>query len=61
MEEVLAEHTGQPVERIAKDTDRDYIMSAQEAVTYGMVDHILGPAKLRPVAIPTMEPAGVGS
>ena len=51
MEEVLAEHTGQPVERIAKDTDRDYIMSAQEAVDYGMVDHILGPARLRPVAV----------
>ncbi len=51
MEEVLAEHTGQPVERIAKDTDRDYIMSAQEAIDYGMVDHILGPARLRPVAV----------
>ena len=50
MEEVLAEHTGQPVERIAKDTDRDYIMSAHEAVNYGMIDHILGPARLRPVA-----------
>lgn len=49
MEEVLSEHTGQPVERIAKDTDRDYIMSAQEAVTYGMVDHILGPVRPRPV------------
>ncbi len=51
MEEVLAEHTGQPVERIAMDTDRDYIMSAQEAVDYGMVDHILGPARLRPVEL----------
>ena len=49
MEEVLAEHTGQPVERIAQDTDRDYIMSAQEAVTYGMVDHILGPARMRSI------------
>jgi ATP-dependent Clp protease protease subunit len=50
MEEVLSEHTGQPVERIAKDTDRDYIMSAKEAVAYGMVDHILGPARVRPPA-----------
>jgi ATP-dependent Clp protease protease subunit len=47
MEEVLSEHTGQPVDRIARDTDRDYIMSAQEAVDYGMVDHILGPVKPR--------------
>ena len=52
MEEVLAEHTGQPVERIAKDTDRDYIMSAHEAVSYGMIDHILGPAHLRSVVSP---------
>ena len=52
MEEVLAEHTGQPVERIAKDTDRDYIMSAHEAVSYGMIDHILGPARLRSVVSP---------
>jgi ATP-dependent Clp protease protease subunit len=50
MEEVLAEHTGQPVDRISRDTDRDYIMSAHEAVAYGMVDHILGPARLRGVA-----------
>lgn len=47
MEEVLAEHTGQPVDKIAHDTDRDYIMSAAEAVEYGMVDHILGPARLK--------------
>ena len=46
MEEVLAEHTGQPVDRVSRDCDRDYIMSAPEAVAYGMVDHILGPARL---------------
>ncbi len=55
MEEVLSEHTGQPADRIAKDTDRDYIMSAQQAVEYGMVDHILGPARLRPVSVPSVE------
>lgn len=67
MEEMLSEHTGQPVARIAHDTDRDYIMSAEEAVTYGMVDHILGPTRARPPAItdnigtPTaLELAGVG-
>jgi ATP-dependent Clp protease protease subunit len=41
IEEVLAHHTGQPVERIAKDTDRDYILGAEEAMAYGLVDHLL--------------------
>ena len=41
MEEILAQHTGQPIERIREDTDRDFIMSADEAVRYGMVDHVL--------------------
>jgi ATP-dependent Clp protease, protease subunit len=48
MEEVLSEHTGQPVERIAKDTDRDYILGAADAVAYGMVDEVLV-APRRPV------------
>jgi ATP-dependent Clp protease, protease subunit len=38
---VLAGHTGQPLEKIAKDTDRDYIMTAQESLEYGVVDEIL--------------------
>jgi ATP-dependent Clp protease, protease subunit len=41
MEEILARHTGQPVERIARDTERDYILGAEEAVTYGLVDEVL--------------------
>jgi ATP-dependent Clp protease protease subunit len=39
--ELLATHTGQPVKKIAKDTDRDFFMSAQEAKDYGIIDHIL--------------------
>jgi ATP-dependent Clp protease protease subunit len=39
IEEVLSHHTRQSMERIVKDTDRDYIMSAKEAIAYGMVDH----------------------
>ena len=35
LNEILAQHTGQPIERIAKDTDRDYYMTAQEAKDYG--------------------------
>jgi len=41
MEEILSHHTGQSVERIAKDTDRDYILGAEDAVTYGLVDEVL--------------------
>ena len=39
--EILAGHTGKPVEEIEKDTDRDYYMSSQEAKDYGLVDNIL--------------------
>ncbi|NLY37998.1 MAG: ATP-dependent Clp endopeptidase proteolytic subunit ClpP [Firmicutes bacterium] len=38
---ILSEHTGQPLERIAKDTDRDFFISAAEAKEYGIVDEIL--------------------
>lgn len=38
---LMAEHTGQPIEKIEQDTDRDYIMSAEEALEYGLVDEIV--------------------
>ena len=41
LEEILAHHTGQPVEKIRKDTDRDFVMTAQMAKEYGVVDDIL--------------------
>jgi ATP-dependent Clp protease protease subunit len=41
LEEVLAQHTGQPKDRIAKDTDRDYVMTAHEAKEYGVVDEVI--------------------
>ena len=41
LNEILASHTGQPIERIAKDTDRDFYMTGQEAKEYGLVDDIL--------------------
>jgi len=37
---ILAEHTGQPIEKIAKDTDRDYILEVEDAKKYGLVDSI---------------------
>jgi len=39
--EILASHTGQPLEKIQKDTDRDYFMSAQEAKDYGLIDEVI--------------------
>ncbi len=41
MNEIIQRHTGQPLERVEKDTDRDNWMSAQEAREYGLVDHVL--------------------
>ena len=41
LNEILARHTGQPYERIAEDTRRDFFMTAAEAQSYGMVDHVM--------------------
>jgi ATP-dependent Clp protease protease subunit len=40
LNDILAEHTGQPVKKIARDTDRDYFMSADESKEYGIIDNI---------------------
>ncbi len=39
--EILSAHTGQPIERIRKDTDRNFFMSAEEAMEYGLVDEVI--------------------
>ena len=41
LEEVLATHTGQSVEKIHDDTDRDFVMTASEAVEYGIIDEVI--------------------
>lgn len=41
LSKLLAKHTGQPLERVAQDTERDYFMSAQEAKDYGIVDEVI--------------------
>jgi ATP-dependent Clp protease protease subunit len=41
LDDILAKHTGQPIERVRKDTDRDFIMAAEEARDYGIVDAII--------------------
>ena len=57
MEELLSEHTGQPLERVAKDCDRDFIMGAEEAMAYGMVDQVI--TKHRP-ALVSAEQVAIG-
>jgi ATP-dependent Clp protease protease subunit len=44
---IFAQHTGQPLERIAKDTDRDFYMTAEEARQYGIVDEVLAKLKTK--------------
>ena len=41
LEEILANHTGQPLERVHKDTDRDFVMEANEALEYGIIDNVI--------------------
>jgi ATP-dependent Clp protease, protease subunit len=41
LNQIIAQHCGREVAQIAKDTDRDFFLSAQEAVDYGLVDHVL--------------------
>jgi ATP-dependent Clp protease, protease subunit len=48
LEELIAEHTGQTLEKVSKDTDRDYILTADEAVEYGVVDEVITSRKIRP-------------
>jgi len=49
MTEILAEHTGQSVERVAQDIERDHIMRGEDAVAYGMIDHVITRRELHPV------------
>ena len=41
LEEILANHTGQPLERIHADTDRDFVLEANEALAYGIIDDVI--------------------
>ena len=50
LDQILAHHTGQPVEKVGADTDRDFIMGATEAREYGIVDEILTNRDLASVA-----------
>ncbi len=41
LNEIMAKHTGQPLEKISQDTERDYFMSAEEAKRYGLIDEVI--------------------
>ncbi len=66
IDQILAHHTGQPLERVAADTDRDFILGAPDALAYGLVDSVLEPRRGLPGTGPTqqttdLERVGVGS
>ena len=41
MEEIVAQHSGQPLEKVSKDMERDYFMTAEEARGYGIIDRVI--------------------
>ena len=43
LDKILAHHTGQEFDKVTKDTERDYFMSAEEATEYGLIDHVIQP------------------
>lgn len=53
LNEYLAAHTGQPIEKIAEDTERDFFMSPEESRQYGLIDQVIDrrPSATRPVAV----------
>jgi ATP-dependent Clp protease protease subunit len=55
MSEIIAHHSGRPVEQVALDIDRDHYLTAEEAQTYGLIDDIILPR--RGVAAPGLEAA----
>ena len=46
LEEILAGHTGQTMEKIHRDTDRDFVLSAEEAKEYGIIDEVISAREL---------------
>ncbi len=52
LDEILAHHSGQTVEKVAADTDRDFIMGANEAKEYGIVDEVITNRELAAVGVP---------
>jgi ATP-dependent Clp protease, protease subunit len=61
VDEILAERTGQPLEKVSRDTDRDFILTAEEAKRYGVIDEVID-RRARSLADfePAMPPSGNG-
>jgi ATP-dependent Clp protease protease subunit len=47
LDEIMAEHTGQPLDKISRDTDRDFIMTAEQAKEYGVIDEVISSRKVQ--------------
>ena len=60
LEEILAIHTGQPIERIHQDTDRDFVIEANEAVEYGIIDEVITARHLADKSGPIREVRNLG-
>ena len=60
MDQILAHHTGQPLERVRADTDRDFILGAEDAVAYGLVDEVLPPRRGLALVVVAGGEVGVG-
>jgi ATP-dependent Clp protease protease subunit len=53
LNQILANATSQPVDRIARDVDRDYILDPDQALEYGMIDRVIASRDGQPVPVPT--------
>jgi ATP-dependent Clp protease protease subunit len=56
LNDILSKHTGQPLDKIALDTERDYFMSGEEAKKYGLIDEVIT-RPLKSFKIPGSEPS----
>jgi ATP-dependent Clp protease protease subunit len=56
LNQTLSEYARRPIDRIARDVDRDYIMSAEQAVKYGMIDPVVSSRELAPQPAPRRSP-----
>ncbi len=61
LNQILSNHSGQPLERIEADTDRDYFMSAEEATNYGIVDKVISHRELSVSPSQTLNPSPKGA
>jgi ATP-dependent Clp protease protease subunit len=61
LREILVQHTGQAAERITRDSDRDFFMTAEQAKDYGLIDDVVGRTQLDALAGESGQPAAVSS